>query len=220
MNKQTPTTGSKSSATDSDHDAPRSEQRRETIVEYAAVLFAENGIRKTTVRDIGNAAGILSGSLYYHFDSKESIVREIIRRFLVGLIDRYEAVMDEDLDARRQFEGLIRASYETIDHDHRAARIYQNEFAMLRELPDLPEFQTLTGRFQKIWMETIDRGVEAGVFRADVDTHLFYRLARDAIWFTARWYQPGAGHDVDRLSRTATTVLLDGFATSPAAAGI
>lgn len=195
-------------------DPPQGEPRREAIVDFAATLFAENGIRKTTVRDIGNAAGILSGSLYYHFDSKEAIVREIVRRFLVGLIDRYEAVIDRDADARGRLEGLIRASYETIDHDHHAARIYQNEFAMLRELREFPEFESLTGRFQQIWMETIERGVDDGLFRADLDPVLFYRLARDAIWFTARWHQPGSSHDVDELSRTASVVLLDGF-TAP-----
>ena len=41
-------------------------------------LFAEKGFRNTTVRDIADAAGILSGSLYHHFDSKESMVDEIL----------------------------------------------------------------------------------------------------------------------------------------------
>ncbi|MFC5099382.1 helix-turn-helix domain-containing protein [Kibdelosporangium philippinense] len=33
-------------------------------------MFAERGFRATTVRDIADAAGILSGSLYHHFDSR------------------------------------------------------------------------------------------------------------------------------------------------------
>ena len=44
--------------------------RREELLAIAASLFAERGFKNTTVRDIADAAGILSGSLYHHFDSK------------------------------------------------------------------------------------------------------------------------------------------------------
>jgi len=47
--------------------------RRADVVRLAGELFAQKGFRATTVREIADAAGILSGSLYHHFDSKESI---------------------------------------------------------------------------------------------------------------------------------------------------
>ena len=59
-----------------------SSARRDELLSTAGRLFAENGLRSTTVRDIADAAGILSGSLYHHFDSKESMVDEILRGFL------------------------------------------------------------------------------------------------------------------------------------------
>ena len=59
--------------------APPSE-RRAHLVMLAGELFAEKGFRATTVREIADAAGILSGSLYHHFDSKESIGDEILSR--------------------------------------------------------------------------------------------------------------------------------------------
>ena len=55
--------------------------RRGELLAIAAGLFAEKGFKNTTVRDIADAAGILSGSLYHHFDSKESMVDEILRSF-------------------------------------------------------------------------------------------------------------------------------------------
>ena len=45
--------------------------RREELLDLAATMFAQRGLRATTVRDIADAAGILSGSLYHHFASKE-----------------------------------------------------------------------------------------------------------------------------------------------------
>ncbi len=55
--------------------------RRDELLGIAATLFAERGFRNTTVRDIADAAGILSGSLYHHFDSKEAMVDELLDTF-------------------------------------------------------------------------------------------------------------------------------------------
>ncbi|BCI79433.1 hypothetical protein MTY66_10580 [Mycolicibacterium sp. TY66] len=45
--------------------------RRDELLELAAAMFAERGLKATTVRDIADSAGILSGSRYQHFKSKE-----------------------------------------------------------------------------------------------------------------------------------------------------
>ena len=52
--------------------------RRQAILACAAELFATRGVAATTVRQIADEVGILSGSLYHHFESKEAIVDEII----------------------------------------------------------------------------------------------------------------------------------------------
>ena len=65
-------------STSSTTDAPT---RRSELLLIAAELFATKGFKNTTVRDIAEASGILSGSLYHHFDSKESMVDEILRTF-------------------------------------------------------------------------------------------------------------------------------------------
>ncbi len=53
-------------------------ERRDHLVKLAAELFARKGFQATTVREIAEEAGILSGSLYHHFDSKETIVDEVL----------------------------------------------------------------------------------------------------------------------------------------------
>jgi AcrR family transcriptional regulator len=60
-------------------DAPGGEggARRWEIVEAAAQLFAERGYKNTSVRDIGERVGLLSGSLYYHIRSKEELYLEV-----------------------------------------------------------------------------------------------------------------------------------------------
>src|SRR5215510_5361688 len=54
--------------------------RRTEILETAATLIATSGLR-TSLQEIADAAGILPGSLYHHFESKEAILVELLRRY-------------------------------------------------------------------------------------------------------------------------------------------
>ncbi|MBL7490704.1 TetR/AcrR family transcriptional regulator [Frankia sp. AgB1.9] len=65
---------------------PNDGVRRAEILDTAATLFADSGLR-TTLKDIADACGILAGSLYHHFDSKDAIIVELVRR--------YQAELDE-----------------------------------------------------------------------------------------------------------------------------
>src|SRR3546814_13386895 len=57
---------------------PADSARRREILDAAAEVFAATGVVAATVRDIGERAGLLSGSLYHHFSSKEEMVAEIL----------------------------------------------------------------------------------------------------------------------------------------------
>ncbi|MFL6024430.1 MAG: TetR/AcrR family transcriptional regulator, partial [Marmoricola sp.] len=91
---------------------PESPSRRDELLAIASGLFAERGFKNTTVRDIADAAGILSGSLYHHFDSKESMVDEILRGFLDTLFERYHAIVTQDLGPRGTLEAIVVASFQ------------------------------------------------------------------------------------------------------------
>ena len=55
-------------------------ERREQILETAASLLASSGIR-TSLKEIGDACGILPGSLYHHFESKDALIIELVQRY-------------------------------------------------------------------------------------------------------------------------------------------
>src|SRR5689334_20753267 len=101
--------------------------RRDELLDIAARLFAEKGFKNTTVRDIADAAGILSGSLYHHFDSKEAMVDEILRSFQDELFGKYDAILASGDDARTQLEQAVRVSFEAIDTHGPEVAIFQNE---------------------------------------------------------------------------------------------
>jgi AcrR family transcriptional regulator len=81
-------------------------ERRAHLVVLAGELFAQKGYRATTVREIADAAGILSGSLYHHFDSKESIGDEILSSFINEVLADYRDMVEE-LDAKVELFGRL-----------------------------------------------------------------------------------------------------------------
>ena len=190
--------------------------RRSELLRIAAGLFAEKGFTSTTVRDIADAAGILSGSLYHHFDSKESMVDEILSGFQQDLFCRYDALLDDDLGPREKIERAVRISFEAIDARHDAVAIFQNEADHLGSLARFGYLAQRNARSRDFWMRLLREGVEAGTLRADLDLVLAYRFIRDTVWVAVRWYRPGGALGHEAVAEQYLGILLDGIAARPA----
>lgn len=63
--------------------APRSDTRQR-IQEVARELFAEKGVQRTSLQDIAARLGITKPALYYHFGSREDLVRSIVQPLVDG----------------------------------------------------------------------------------------------------------------------------------------
>ncbi|GEB55832.1 putative transcriptional regulator TetR family protein [Streptomyces gardneri] len=187
-------------------------ERRHELLATAAEVFAAQGYNATTVRRIADAAGILAGSLYYHFDSKESMLDEILTGFLDELWGRYDAVLAAGLGPRETIEALVTESFREIDRHRAAVAIYQKESRQLREQPRFGYLDDSQQRFERAWLRTLERGVAAGVFRADLDVRLTYRFVRDTVWVAASWYRPGGQHSPEEIARQYLSMVLEGVA--------
>jgi AcrR family transcriptional regulator len=188
-------------------------ERRGELLALSARMFAERGLRATTVRDIADSAGILSGSLYHHFDSKESMVDEILRDFLDSLFGRYRAIVAQRLGPRATLEAVVVASFEAIDRQHDAVAIYQNE---ARHLATQAQFRYIRDRlseFRTLWQTILRDGIADGSFRADLDVDLAYRFLRDTVWVGVSWYRPGGALDVQTVAQQYLSIVLDGIST-------
>ncbi|RII17814.1 HTH-type transcriptional repressor KstR2 [Streptomyces sp. YIM 130001] len=187
-------------------------ERHGELLSAAAEVFAAEGYNATTVRRIADAAGMLAGSLYYHFDSKEAMLDEILSGFLDELRAGYERVLAARLGPRETIEALVTESFREIDRHRAAVAIYQKES---RQLAAQPRFRYLADsrvRFEGALLDTLRRGVAEGEFRADLDIRLTYRFVRDTVWVAASWYRPGGRHSPDEIARQYLSVVLEGIA--------
>jgi AcrR family transcriptional regulator len=82
-------------------DAGRAAVRRRQVLTVASELFAKRGFEATSIRDIATAAGMMSGSLYYHFASKEDLyiavqdasiskIFNAVEKAIIGIADPWD----------------------------------------------------------------------------------------------------------------------------------
>ena len=185
-------------------------ERRGHLVRLAADLFAKKGFQATTVREIADEAGILSGSLYHHFDSKESIVDEVLANFFDDLMTANRQAVAAGGDPREVLSALVGVAFGTLEPHRAAITVMQNDWNYLSSLPRFGYLAKAEDEIESIWVGEIKRGQETGLFRDDIDPKLTYRMIRDTIWVAIRWFRPGEGLNTEGMSDHYLKVLFDG----------
>jgi len=185
-------------------------ERRAHLVRLAGELFAEKGFRATTVREIADAAGILSGSLYHHFASKESIGDEILRGFLDEVLADYRAAVTDADGPRDAIERIVRSSTGTLARHRAALTMLQNDWAYFSSQPHFTYLRDALHEIEGIWIAQLTRGKRDGVFRADLDPKLTYRLVRDILWIPVHW-QPTGAWSAETVVENFLRLLFDGI---------
>jgi AcrR family transcriptional regulator len=81
--------------------------RREELMDAAQRIFIERGIAATSVDDIAAAADVGKGTLYLHFDSKETLLQALQERF----VEQFHRDLQAAIDHRRadDHRGRLRA---------------------------------------------------------------------------------------------------------------
>src|SRR4051794_29536692 len=150
--------------------------RREEVLETAATLFASSGLR-TSLKEIADAAGILPGSLYPHFESKEAIIVELVRRYQDDLDRVAKEAVDalDELDPRPAEDRIVELgeAIAVCAVHHRAAlllTLYEPPTSSGDELADLAR-QTPTAIYGAMF-KILEKGRENGQIRAGIDLQL------------------------------------------------
>jgi TetR/AcrR family transcriptional regulator, cholesterol catabolism regulator len=186
-------------------------QRRAHLIVVAGELFADKGYRATTVREIADAAGILSGSLYHHFDSKESIADGILSSFINEVLAGYRGAVASAQSPRAVLEQIVRSTSLTLSRHRAALAMLQNDWSYFAGQARFAYLPKALREIERIWVTQLEAGKESGLFRADLDAKLTYRLLRDILWIPEQWRRTrgrSTGQVVDGFLR----ILFDGIA--------
>ena len=180
------------------------------MVRLAGELFAQKGFRATTVREIADAAGILSGSLYHHFDSKESIADEILSSFINDVLTDYRTAVSSARSPCDVLEQIVRSTSRTLSRHRAALAMLQNDWSYFAGQPRFGYLRRALNEIERTWVTQLKRGQDSGVFRADLDPRLTYRLLRDVLWIPSQWRVAG-GYSTDQVAESLLRLVFNGI---------
>lgn len=185
---------------------PDDGNRRAELIRAAGHLFREKGYAATTIRDIAAAVGMRSGSPFYHFKSKQEMLKAVVLEGMLSALASIEAVVASRLGPRETFQALIRAHLDIIlGSGGDFAPVLLHEW---RSLSDESRAQIVAtkDRYEDIWRKTLSELKDAGLIRDD--SSLARLLIFGSINWTAQWYRPDGKLSIDKLARQTAEFFL------------
>jgi TetR/AcrR family transcriptional regulator, cholesterol catabolism regulator len=198
------------------HRAPGTKRR---ILLAAARLFRDQGYKATTLRDIAKASRLATGSMYYHFSSKEELLNQVLDdgiaafdlmvREAVGAAAPGASELDRlHIAVRTHLHALLDASEVT--------RAYPRVFA---QLPISMRQRNHAKRllYFDFWRHLFERGQASGELHPDMPVGPIVDLLIAAMGRVHDWYDPAApvGADtavgIDMLARSLLNWLIKGI---------
>lgn len=185
--------------------------RRQQLLSIAAEVFAKNGVVHTTVRQIADQAGILSGSLYHHFQSKDKMVAEILERGLWESGVRDDAIIAAAKNPRQAMEQLIYSLVFWVHDEPHVAQILTNDRQYITSAPELVQVAKERRARGQAWIRVVNQGMADGLFNESLDADLVVRLTTQGILDCSRWLPPTGHISPEDMGRQLATFYISGM---------
>ncbi|MBK7423196.1 MAG: TetR family transcriptional regulator [Propionivibrio sp.] len=185
---------------------PPEANRREELLHAAARLFVEKGFDATTTRDIAQAVGMRSGSPFYHFRSKQDLLKAAIADGLETGYRRLQAAVEGIDDAEQRLRIMIRTHLGNLLEGECQAPMLLYETRSL-DAAARAEIATITDRYQKPWQSTLDALALSGRLRGSAPPVRLYIFGM--LNWSTQWYRPDGALSIDQLSECAIDMLLE-----------
>lgn len=173
--------------------------RRQEIVDIAMELFARKGVQATSVREIAEAANILSGSLYSHFGSKTEILDLGIRPYTETSLVELRQIVSSDLPPKEKIRDLLHQSFTRMVEWRAAASVMHSDWEYLSTLDGFEFVRDFFAEVNEIWLEVIHDAVDKGALAGDIEPEVVFRLLTQIMGGIVHRYRPGGRISVDMM---------------------
>ncbi|CUA84385.1 MULTISPECIES: TetR/AcrR family transcriptional regulator [Gulbenkiania] len=185
---------------------PEENSRRMELVRVAARLFRDQGYERTTVRDLGQAVGLQSGSLFYHFRTKEEILVAVMALGITSTTDQLQQALALARSPREKLAALFHVHLTSLLGDNQAAlEVMLYEWRSVSE-EARPGLIVLRDRYEALWQEVLDEAAAAGLVKPD--TRLLRRTLLGSLHWSVQWYRRDGALTVDQLADRMLELIL------------
>lgn len=173
----------------------KSDVTRERVLDAAAFVLSRKGFSGTRLSDIARVAGLQTGSLYYHFDSREDIVAEVMSR---GVNQVFETVQNA-IEALPEETGALerlRVAVEThllclLEHSDYARAVTR----LSGQVPKEIEVQHAANEqaYGRLWKKLFRDARDSEEIRGDLNLSSVRMLMLGSMAWAVQWFKPENG---------------------------
>lgn len=161
---------------------------KDHILDAAEQLFADQGFSRTTVKQLGRAAGVNGALLYYYFGGKEQLYRAVFERLVAAMVSRTMGRLEAAAPSSARLRGFIEAQVETVLANPNLPKLFVRELVDHDAEHAVEQIQHIAATSFKRLCELIQAGQAEGRFRPEVDPKFaaISTVAQVAYFFIAR----------------------------------
>ena len=176
--------------------------RRAEIYEAAAQLFHERGFDGTSVQDIAERVGLLKGSLYHYFGSKEQLLFDLLHEdHETSLADLLTSAAEAAEDPEAQLRAaVVSAAMSAAVRPWRPATFVHEHRYLVQD--HARAIMQIRRAYERCFVDILKDGKRKGVFRRDMDPELVAIAALSLVNAIATWYQPGRKWSAQSLAES------------------
>jgi AcrR family transcriptional regulator len=185
--------------------------RRRELLNSAAKLFRRKGFHATSTRDIAAAAGMQSGSPFYHFASKDALLFAVMEEGMRTAIDRQRQALEAvgfRVTPTQRLGVLVRNHFDVLlgpGSDFIPVMLYEARSLNARQRRAVADLQS---EYETAWTPVLEALRAGGKLRADVK--LARLLIFGALNWSAQWYDRRKGASLDELTAASLALFIHG----------
>ena len=185
---------------------------KERILLSAARLFRDQGYAATTLRMIASLSEIKAGSIYYHFDSKESILIDVLNRGIENVENEVRMRINL-LPSNSTFKDILKTAIE----GHLAGILSNGDYtsANIKIYSQIPlkakeRHKVVRRAYADYWDSLFEEAFDNGELREALNKNVFRLFVLGSLNWTTEWYDPKRGSFEDLVDQV-TAILFFGI---------
>jgi AcrR family transcriptional regulator len=191
---------------------------REEILQRASLLFYERGYGATSIRDIAEAVGLSSSTMYHHFANKQDVLYAIVSRFMTDFVEATVPVLrDTAVSPTERMRHIVRLHIEISD-DRRVELLIGNPIRYALDPAQREHATALQIAYHDAVRDTIAEGCGTGEFRAE-DVSMTTMAILDMLNGIREWFSPTGRLSRAELIERYTGLVFTMLGVVPAPAG-
>ncbi len=165
--------------------------KKDEILYVAGKIMNQKGYDATTMLDIANEVGMLKGSLYHHFSSKEEIFFNVINKGINQLYDSSKAIFESAASPPEKLRKMIINHSLHLMANNDSMVVFQKEKNKeFFEHSDAKNYLVKRDSYEGFYRQILNEGKEQDLFPEGIDDKLTtFSILGMLNWLT-QWYQP------------------------------